>query len=85
MAPIIAELEELNEEVILAVSDNGVGIPETDFERALERFSRLSETSSSGLGLSLVQAIAEGHGGRLQLRPGESGLEATLRLPVGNG
>jgi signal transduction histidine kinase len=44
--------------------------------------SRSSETGGSGLGLTLVKAIAEGHGGSIELENrGESGLRARLCLP----
>ncbi len=69
-------------EVVLSLEDNGKGIPESDIPRALERFSRLSETSSSGLGLSIVQAIIAVHGGRFQLSDAAPGLCAVIGLPA---
>jgi len=68
--------------LVLCVEDNGQGISEDDRHRALERFTRLSETSSSGLGLSIVQAIASAHGGALHLTSAEPGLRAELRIPT---
>lgn len=50
----------------LAVSDNGIGIPESDRERLFGRFERGSNTGSisgSGLGLHIVKEIVQGHGG----------------------
>ena len=70
---------------VLSVSDNGPGIPEDKRGRVLERFYRLDESRTkpgSGLGLSLVQAIARLHGGRLLLT-GEGGLTVILELPGG--
>lgn len=73
--------------VEIAVSDTGPGIPEDQFELALEPFSRLSTARESqqggfGLGLAVVQAIARGHGGELRLsRNSPTGLVATIRLP----
>ncbi len=71
----------------IVVEDEGPGIPEADQSRVFEPFVRLEssrneETGGSGLGLTLVKAIAEGHGGRVTLenRP-EGGLRARLRLP----
>ena len=49
---------------------------------ALMRFSHVSDTSSSGLGLSIVAAVAEGHGGRLELSNVGQGLIATITLPM---
>ncbi|MCT2560202.1 HAMP domain-containing histidine kinase [Tsuneonella sp. YG55] len=66
------------------VSDNGPGIAEDDRDRVTERFVRLDSARSSaghGLGLSLVKAIAEAHGGRLELRDRAPGLDASLIFP----
>jgi signal transduction histidine kinase len=71
----------------VVVEDEGPGIPEADRARVFEPFVRLetsrsTETGGTGLGLTLVKAIAEGHGGSIALenRP-EGGLRARLRLP----
>lgn len=69
----------------LSLEDNGIGIPEADRKRAIERFTRLSETSSSGLGLSIVAAIAKAHGGTFTLGGSNSGLRAEMRLPLASG
>lgn len=76
----------LGGELRLAVADNGPGIAAIDRERVLQRFVRLDESRSregSGLGLSLVAAIAKMHGGRIELSDGAPGLTATLCLPLG--
>ncbi|MGH6873118.1 MAG: ATP-binding protein [Rhizomicrobium sp.] len=71
----------------IVVEDNGPGIPEADTARVFEPFVRLetsrsSETGGSGLGLTLVKAIAEGHGGNVSLENrAEGGLCARLHLP----
>ena len=71
----------------LWVRDTGTGIAAADQERIFERFARGStsgrEHRGSGLGLALVEAIAEGHGGRVDLvsRLGE-GSTFTIVLPV---
>ena len=69
------------------VEDDGPGIPERDRQRVFEPFVRLEgsrneATGGTGLGLTLVRAIAEGHGGQVDLenRPG-GGLRARMRLP----
>jgi signal transduction histidine kinase len=71
----------------IKVDDQGPGIPEADHARVFEPFVRLetsrsTETGGTGLGLTLVKAIVEGHGGRVSLenRP-EGGLRARLHLP----
>ncbi len=68
----------------LVVSDNGPGIPESERARVLARFHRLenSRTSpGSGLGLSIVAAIAELHDINLTLEDNAPGLRVRLRLP----
>jgi signal transduction histidine kinase len=71
--------------VVLRVADNGPGIPAEDRERALQRFVRLEKSRSkpgSGLGLSLVAAVARLHDGTIELGDGSPGLVVTLRLPL---
>lgn len=70
--------------VTLGVSDNGAGIAEADRARATERFVRLEESRSrpgAGLGLSLVSAVAQLHGGDLVLGDNAPGLAAILHVP----
>ncbi|WP_411816179.1 ATP-binding protein [Hyphococcus sp. DH-69] len=58
---------------VLSVADDGPGIKEEDRNRVLERFVRLEQsrtTPGSGLGLSLVSAIARAHGASLELIDG---------------
>jgi signal transduction histidine kinase len=67
----------------ITVADEGPGIPEADRERATQRFFRgesARSTPGSGLGLSLVQAVATLHGGALRLADNRPGLRATLTL-----
>lgn len=72
-------------EAVLEVSDGGEGIAEKDRERVVERFVRLDASRSrpgSGLGLSLVAAVARLHGGSLAFSDAGPGLRVTLRLPA---
>ena len=74
--------------LVLAVEDNGPGIPEADRERALQPFTRLARERDPnrgggvGLGLSITADIAAGHGGALWLGTGRrfGGLRAEMRL-----
>lgn len=83
-----ARLEE--DAVEVAIADDGPGMPEPDRERAGERFFRADaarSTPGSGLGLSLVRAVAALHGGTLRLSDTYAGadppgLTVTLRLPA---
>jgi signal transduction histidine kinase len=76
--------------LVIAVSDDGPGLSPEDRAQAGERFFRADKaraTPGSGLGLSLVVAVAHLHGGDLQLddaRAGEAmpGLRAELRIPL---
>ena len=80
----IMVLREEND-LLLRVADNGPGIPKADRERALKRFVRLEESRSqpgSGLGLSLVAAVARLHHGSIELGDAKPGLLVTLRLPI---
>ena len=73
---------------MLRVADNGPGIPEADRERVLQRFVRLEKSRSqpgSGLGLSLVAAVARLHHGTIELGDGKPGLVVTIRLPIDVG
>ncbi len=70
--------------VAIVVTDHGPGIPELDRSRATERFFRgetARNTPGAGLGLALVQAVAQLHAGELRLEDAAPGLEATLLLP----
>jgi signal transduction histidine kinase len=71
--------------VDLSVADTGPGIPAVDRMRVVERFVRLEASRSSpgtGLGLSLVAAVAHFHGAELVLEDNKpTGLKARLRFP----
>jgi two-component system sensor histidine kinase SenX3 len=76
-------------EVVVRVSDTGIGIPESYLTRIFERFYRVDkarskETGGTGLGLSIVRHIAENHGGLVTVEstPGE-GSTFTVHLPRG--
>ena len=74
----------LGERVAVTVSDNGPGIPDALKDRAVERFFRVEASRNApgaGLGLSLVAAVAERHGGALELADNDPGLLAVLTLP----
>jgi signal transduction histidine kinase len=70
--------------VTFRVADNGAGISAADRPRVTERFVRLEESRSkpgAGLGLSLVSAVAQLHGGTLELADNKPGLAAILTVP----
>jgi signal transduction histidine kinase len=68
----------------IVVTDRGPGVPKAERERVLERFVRLEASRSepgSGLGLSLVAAVARLHGGSLRLEDNDPGLRVVLSFP----
>jgi len=70
----------------IAVSDNGPGIPTAERAKVTRRFYRMDSsrnTSGTGLGLSLVAAIARRLGGNLTLSDNSPGLKAEITLPTG--
>jgi signal transduction histidine kinase len=74
--------------VFIEVADEGPGMTEADAARAFDRFHRAGRTArgGSGLGLSIVAAIAAAHGGRAALRsaPG-AGTTVRVELPLPMG
>jgi signal transduction histidine kinase len=86
-APAVSlSLARAGEEIVLAVRDNGPGIPEADRERVTERFVRLEGSRSkpgSGLGLSLAKAVMSYHGGRLEIADAAPGLLVRMIFPAG--
>ena len=69
---------------LLAVADDGPGIPEGRRADVLERFVRLDSSRSqpgNGLGLSLVKAVTEAHGGSMRLADNHPGLKVLLEFP----
>jgi len=74
-------------QVVIAFSDDGVGIPAHLKETIFRPFvrgdePRNSKTGGSGLGLSIAKRIAEAHGGDLTLLPGENGSAFRLMIPA---
>lgn len=70
--------------VEIVVADRGTGIPAADRDRVQKRFVRLEASRTrpgTGLGLSLVAAVARLHGGVLRLEDNGPGLRATLFFP----
>lgn len=70
--------------VLIEVADNGPGIPEDERARVVERFVRLEKSRTepgSGLGLSLVAAVAHLHRGTFRLEDNHPGVRAIIDLP----
>jgi len=76
-------------EIVVEVSDTGIGITPQEQPRLFDRFYRGEDelvlaTSGTGLGLAIARQLAEMHGGQLRLARSERGLGSTfeLTLPV---
>jgi signal transduction histidine kinase len=83
-AAISIHLRDAADNVEISVGDNGPGIAMQDRERVLKRFVRLEKSRTepgTGLGLSLVQAVARLHGGSVRLEDNSPGLRVVLVLP----
>jgi PAS domain S-box-containing protein len=72
------------DEIEIAVSDTGMGIPAADLPKLFQRFFRTERATSgaipgTGLGLAIARAIVEGHGGRIGVES-EEGVCTTFRV-----
>jgi len=81
---VSVHLEDAN--VVLAVTDSGSGIPPTELDRIFRRFTRAQpyrrrEVGGFGLGLAIVQAIAEAHHGSVRVRSA-SGRGSTFEMVI---
>lgn len=61
------------EEMVINIKDNGLGIPPEDISRLFQKFHRVQEKAhleqeGTGLGLSIAQTIVERHGGKIEVR-----------------
>jgi signal transduction histidine kinase len=85
---ITLSAETTSDGIAVRVSDNGVGIPETERKKVFERFYRLKKEGTAagyGLGLSLVAAIAKLHRIGIALLDNTPGLRVDLRFPWPRG
>jgi len=80
-------VEASDDGTVLAVRDHGPGVPAQDLDKIARRFYRVDQSRNlpgNGLGLAIVTAIVQLHGGTLELRAAEPGpgFEARMRLPA---
>ena len=87
-APVAITLRSKGKKVNLIIEDGGPGLPESAYRSeiaAMNRFdpSRSRESGGSGLGMSIIAAIVQEHGGKLDLRKSElGGLAVDVELPI---
>lgn len=81
---IVIRLKRVAKRVELQVADNGPGVAEADWPRLTKRFVRLDRSRSApghGLGLNLVRAVTDLHGGLLAFSHNHPGLAVTMLFP----
>jgi two-component system sensor histidine kinase SenX3 len=89
---VTVRVSPLEETVDVSVSDEGIGIPQSDIDRIFERFYRVDRarsrgTGGTGLGLSIVRHVVNNHGGTVNVTSQEgegSTFVLTLLRPSGN-
>ena len=87
---IVVSAEKVYNEIVIEVTDTGVGIPEKDLSRIFERFYRVDKARSrelggTGLGLAISKSIIDSHGGNIEIKSvhGE-GTTVIISLPIKN-
>lgn len=85
---LTARLDDEGSTAVLAVSDTGIGIPESEHERIFELFTQVEHDAAqqekgTGLGLAFCKLVVESHGGTIAVdsREGQGSI-FTIRLPV---
>jgi two-component system sensor histidine kinase SenX3 len=88
---VVLRARQHDDVVDLSVTDQGIGIPESELDRIFERFYRVDparqrSTGGTGLGLSIVKHVAASHGGEVDVWSVQGqGSTFTLRLPAAAG
>jgi len=85
---ITLEAERIDNEIVVSIADEGIGVPPEHIDKIFDRFHRVESgvahrRGGTGLGLSICKAILEGHGGRIwvESKPGE-GSKFSFSLPI---
>lgn len=80
---LVMSAERRSETVVIEVADTGPGIPEERLEQVFQRFVKSSDSTGSGLGLSIARDLVEAHGGTITAANGPNGGAVfTIRLPT---
>jgi two-component system sensor histidine kinase VicK len=86
---ITFSINEEDDQIIVSISDQGMGIPKENLARIFDRFYRVDKARSrklggTGLGLAIAKEMVEAHGGRIWARSEEGkGTEISFSLPAG--
>ncbi len=85
-APVVVTVRQETQSAVIEVADSGPGLDPEQLEHVFERFyradpSRARASGGAGLGLSIVAAVAEAHGGRVSARSGPDG-GATFAIAI---
>jgi PAS domain S-box-containing protein len=86
--PIAVRVERQGDRVVIAITDQGIGIPEANLPQLFERFYRADnvdqhQIGGMGIGLFVVRAIVERHGGQVGVESSEAGGSTfTVSLPI---
>jgi len=85
---ITLEAERIDDEIVVSITDEGIGVPPEHIEKIFDRFHRVESgvahrRGGTGLGLSICKAILEIHGGRIwvESEPGK-GSKFSFSLPI---
>jgi len=80
-------LKTTDTEVIIEINDNGLGVPESETSKLLQRFYRVESSRNlqgNGLGLSLVEAVLNLHNSSITFASNSPGLSVILNIPTKN-
>ncbi|MEA3308423.1 MAG: ATP-binding protein [Chloroflexota bacterium] len=88
---VTVRLTQEDSELLLEISDTGIGIPADELDRIFDRFYQVDGSMTrryggTGLGLSLSKEIVEAHGGRIEVKSVEGkGSTFLVKLPIWEG
>ncbi|MFG1859432.1 sensor histidine kinase [Microbispora bryophytorum] len=87
VSAVTVSVDSVGGQALVAVTDDGAGVPPEDRERVFERFVRLDEarrrdSGGSGLGLAISRDIARAHKGTLRIEDSPVGARFVLMLPL---
>ena len=81
---VVVEVVSTDDGAVISVADDGPGLPADEHENVFKRFYRVERsrgTPGSGLGLSVVAAVARLHGASIEMLDNQPGLRVRLRFP----